>query len=350
MPKHNLKDIELDEVSLVDKGANPGAQVVLFKRDDPTDMKVGPEEIKVVVADLIAATIDDDVAVEKADDYISADQLLKALSFNDMVALSTNREVMEGLGTKFGALHSSLISIVEDNEVTNKRMAAHESLNEFHESVLNSLKEVAKMADKKTDLEKLETKVADLTEKLEKAAGDIETLTKAKDDAEAKVVELEKAAEPNDGKDDITKGMSKAAKAEFKKMQDKQEASDKRIEKMEDEAITKAFVAKAEGYSNLPIDAEKLGAILKGVSGNIEKELYEEFEKMLAGTHEGMGKVFTQIGKDDGEGGGALEALNGKASEIAKRDNVTKEAAFVTALAENPELAKQERDERSTRH
>ncbi|MFB3778336.1 MAG: hypothetical protein ACE141_12015, partial [Bryobacteraceae bacterium] len=30
-----LKDIEIDEISLVDRPANPGARVRLFKREDP---------------------------------------------------------------------------------------------------------------------------------------------------------------------------------------------------------------------------------------------------------------------------------------------------------------------------
>lgn len=36
---NNLKDLELEEVSLVDAGANPAAKVVLFKRKDDTEVK-----------------------------------------------------------------------------------------------------------------------------------------------------------------------------------------------------------------------------------------------------------------------------------------------------------------------
>lgn len=48
MPRYNLSDLTLDEISLVDNGANQHAHVLLYKRDD-TAVKKSLEGVKLIV-------------------------------------------------------------------------------------------------------------------------------------------------------------------------------------------------------------------------------------------------------------------------------------------------------------
>lgn len=79
MPKF-LRDVVLDEVSLVDKGANPGARVTLFKRKMPPDnmddeeMEMDAKDVQKQIDEAVAKAagdvqkrIDEAVAKAKAD-------------------------------------------------------------------------------------------------------------------------------------------------------------------------------------------------------------------------------------------------------------------------------------------
>ena len=74
-------------------------------------------------------------------------------------------------------------------------------------------------------------------------------------------------------------------------------------------------------------------------------------EKALVAGNEAIAKAMTEEGLG-GEGGGndSLAALEKVAGEIAKRDGITKEQAFVKAKNENPELWTKHRAEAKAAH
>lgn len=375
--KRILRALRLDKIAAVDNPCQEGATMAIMKRHVPginnlnsklstkdlikikqelreswegklpevLKYDVGPRDIAALIGQLDESP-DEYGDVQTLGKHLEEmSEIYKAASFKEMMALQNNQEAMEHLGEKFAALRDSLWSVVYDTELGNKRMAAHESLNEFHESVLSSLElqEVNKRGGKKMPdtptVDELIVKVDDLTKKLE----DETTARKA---AEDKVAELsgDGGGETID-KSKLPEPVRKALEqAEADRVELRKQG--KTIEKMQQEAILKGFIKKAEDFGNLPIKSEELGQILKAANENLEKDLYKKLEEMLIGANNGMEGVFKQQGGSNGTGETALEKLNSLATEIAKRDGVTKEVAFTKAMDENPELNRQHYEEK----
>lgn len=79
-----------------------------------------------------------------------------------------------------------------------------------------------------------------------------------------------------------------------------------------------------------------------GEAGDVFKRVFGN----LKSADERMKPLFREIGKHGGGEGSALQALQAKADEIQKRDNISKSAAYGQALLENPKLYEQSEAER----
>lgn len=211
--------------------------------------------------------------------------------------------------------------------------------------------------------EELEKRLGELEEQVEtqKAAND--TLMKERDEALAKAKSAEeevtalKEKMPPGKEEDEDEDMEKRAdvpEAVQKKMdelakQNKEQADE--IAKMKEDTARKEMVAKVSAaYPDLPVSAEELGEALRGISKAAPGSL-EIVEKALTAGQEAIKKALTEqgVGGDGGEQT-ALAELEKCAAEIVKRDGITKEAAFVKAKNENPDLWKQHRKEARSAH
>jgi len=114
----------------------------------------------------------------------------------------------------------------------------------------------------------------------------------------------------------------------------------------QDRRVTSEFIAKAEDYRSLPIDAARFGPILKSAFEKLSKDEYAELERVLAAADEQItkGDLFKQYG-DSGPGGtvsGAFEQLEREATALKKSDpSLSDEQALEKAMEANPDLERQ---------
>jgi len=111
-------------------------------------------------------------------------------------------------------------------------------------------------------------------------------------------------------------------------------------QKIQDAAEIASFVAKAKAFDKIPVKAEEFGKVLMAVSKAVP-EAFAQIESVLGAVNAAMESslIFKDLGSAGSPTTGtSMEALDAKASEIAKRDNITIEQGFVKACRENPEL------------
>lgn len=135
------------------------------------------------------------------------------------------------------------------------------------------------------------------------------------------------------------KSLPENVRAMFATMRAQKEAAEEQVRKAAEREAEAEAVAKAASLKALPIEQEKLIGVLKNCSSEVV-DLLTTVNSAIEAT------VFEEVGKNKGNGacthsGTADEAwskLEQKATEIAKRDSVTKEKAMSIALDENPDL------------
>lgn len=197
----------------------------------------------------------------------------------------------------------------------------------------------------------------DILTKQEEQSMTMEELTAELEASQAKIKELEaalaeatKAEKKEPTEEEVMKSLPEAVQkmlkdqaTELKKAQDLIESERLAKEKLEDEAVTKAWIEKAE--TTKIGKAEDLGAMFKKVSkhdAELADNLFAEFEK--AGKQIEEGELFKEKGKD-GEGGVAADVIKAKAEELAKAEGITYEAAYAKVYKADAELRKSLKEE-----
>lgn len=127
----------------------------------------------------------------------------------------------------------------------------------------------------------------------------------------------------------------------------KAQALENTLHQEREERRTKEFIAKAAGFEHLSIEADKFGPILKKVAEALDETEFNEMNRILKAADDSLGVVFKEIGSNnEPDESNIYVKIDKEAVKIAKRDGITREQGYVKALDENPELAKQERLER----
>jgi hypothetical protein len=319
-----LKSLDVEFVSLVDRAACRDAveqsepmRFYLWKREtDPSEgghrMSKLTKEIVDQLGDPINKESDLATLVEKADDSDQATLALQGaarllaahksdLSETALVELAMATGVdlqLEKAGPKFGT--------PEWDEKYGKKKPEPKDAAELIESL------------KKSDMDSA------LVEQVESA--------------------LAKAAEA----DDLAKA-DPETRARIEKAEKRAEAAETLAKSERDERLNKEFIAKAEDYTALSVDASKFGPILKSASEKLDKADYEEFERILKAANEAVEQ--SELFKEQGaagiaEGGDATKELLTKAEELRKSDSkLTQPEAFEKAMRENPDLQQRYLDE-----
>jgi hypothetical protein len=196
--------------------------------------------------------------------------------------------------------------------------------------------------------------------KAEKDASDAQAaLAKAeteKAELATRVEALEKAAKPEDKPAPLNKAdLPEPVRLALEKAEADTAAANARIEKAEKQAeedralakaerdtrLTREFVAKAQTFTSLSVDAEKFGPILKSASEKLTKEEVEELDRVLKAADAQL--ATSNLLKSAGVGGDAQprdgeQDLTQKAEELRKSDpSLTKFQAMQRAMRENPE-------------
>jgi hypothetical protein len=284
-----LSDMKIEEISLVDDGANPGAKVEIFKaKMKPCGDCKTPD-----------ACMKKGACMKKSDDYDDDD-----MDDDDGDMAQRGRRAMA------------------------KSAAPAAALRQEFEMDLEELSKSLEAAEAKLD-------------ELEKANAGLTDVVKAKD---ARIAELEgtiaKAADPAAADDAFLKSLPEVAREAIVKARKAEADAKAELQKARDKQDAEAAIAKAKalGFGN----ADEVGPLLVRVAkGMTTADDAQALEKLLksAGEIAGASPLFKAMGAAAAVEGDPAELLKAKADEIQKANTgMTYEAAYAKAVDQNPAL------------
>jgi hypothetical protein len=201
-----------------------------------------------------------------------------------------------------------------------------------------------------------ETTTAATDAQVEKAEMTLEDAMKKIAELEGKLSEKEMAKEEEKSESDKTEDemeyMKSAPESVVKMIEDFKKQAETATEELRKEREAKAdaeAIEKAKGFSNLNLDAEKVGPALRRLS-TVDADLAKSVEDILASVNAQAesANIFAEIGKSadltTGDAYGRLTALAKSAVEEGNAKSF--EQAFANAASSNPELYVQYRNEK----
>lgn len=359
---NKLSNIKLEEVSLVDRPANKGARVVLFKRQKPTD---GIDIDRLI--NLCKSIHDDD----RSPDFVEAleDELVDQGIF----------DINDELWPFFDALRESVI--VSASEMTGDVRDAkiRENVEQFLSHVEDKLNEMSADASQTSvtagDTGSSTKGLNDMTiEELKKKLGEMEKqladMTKERDDAVAKVdgakdtgADLIKAAKEagveivknNDGSYAIEVEKTKEKDDDFIEFNGERvlksavpapvlkalETQQKSIDDLRgrQESVDLAKRVESE-IPNLSGSVEHKSEIIKAIDGIEDEDTRKAVFESLKAADAAVSKVFAEIGNDpNDDDASATSRLNKMAKDHASENNCTFEQGLA-AVIKTPDGAK----------
>jgi hypothetical protein len=133
--KTKLTQLEVNEVSLVDAGANQHAHVMLFKsKDGKPEGKQQAEKPESGLRKLFSA-IGKALNVPDKDVEEAVSSIEKADTFSDKMEQRKKSRILDEIWDVCYALENSLCSIVRDDEVADKAAMMDQSIDEFTETI-----------------------------------------------------------------------------------------------------------------------------------------------------------------------------------------------------------------------
>ncbi len=350
---NELTEISISEISICDKGANPGAKAILVKSKDGETRKPGRPRKD---ADMQGLSFDAALASVNAEEYAE--------------------EMLEGVHGAIQALHRSVHSILDDEEIADPEAALKATFDQFREHMAGMVPEAMEKAISDSIAKALNAGSASETPTDTKGNSMSEDVTKALEAANAKIAELETAiAKAYSAEEaDFMSKMDDAGKEKFKgmspeerkKMMEKEcgkmtkrddlpedirkrlddaEKLEKRLAALEAEREFESFKKRASDCGLAADAAKHLQVIAKA-----SPDALDFVEKLAKAVHEveKRSPLFKEQGSDNGADATSANAqLVAKAHEIAGRDKVSFAKAYTQAMNENPELYKQYRAETS---
>jgi hypothetical protein len=370
-----LYDMNIDEVSLVDKGANQEAFIVLMKKkntkkengedfpsaayayvpdpekpstwklrlwetnaDKVTAVQVGravaalgkgfrgnkvsipTNDLEAVKRKVLSAwlSVNSSKTREEAPDVL---KILKGFSegktFDEVLE---NEETRRLLWQMVDILESSVYSILHDDNINDKPEKILETTGQFQAKLSEIMGGDTQMS------KELEQKLDDLQKKYDALLEENKTLKKTTED------------------NDIDKSnLPEAVKKRLDDLEKNNKEQTETIAKMLDAKETEIYVAKAKSFPALAIDVAPFGEILKKVSRSLDEKEFDTLMNVLKGANEAVTKsaLFAQEGSDAGgvAMGDALKKMEAATTEIQKNNpTMTKEQAFSKVMTENPKL------------
>lgn len=234
---------------------------------------------------------------------------------------------------------------MELSEILSKMKPEHAST---ISAEMDSLREEARKAREEleaasTTISEKSTELDETKEALAKANAEIETLKAAPETCscngeagEDNVCKSCGKPKKNTGFDEaeVLKSMPESIREEFLKMRAQKEAAEEQVRKAAEEKLNAEAVAKAATLKSLPVEQEMLVEIIKTADPKVV-DVLSTVAAAIDGTV--LGEV-GKSGKGKADTGDAWSQIEAKASEIATRDNITKQKAIGVAIKENPEL------------
>jgi hypothetical protein len=318
--RQRLTKLRLDEISLVDVPANPGAEILIAKRDEA-----------------------------------------QAMTFDEALRDTTARErmwrAMEGFNDALSALRRSVETIIEDPGVTDKAAAIRDSAEQFH----------ARLNDMAPGLAVVKSALGAITPNHKEHRGmDIETLAKNLEAAEARIAEVVKRAETAEaalaaankradeavakaaaaggtaGDDEVLKGLDPAVRAYVEKLRSDADAAQAAIAKAADEKLTGEYIAKAATLKHLPgVVPGEFGPVLKRVLHGADDADRNAVLGVLAKASDAVAARLTTTLGTPGTIASVSDAeveADAMAKAAMKADGTTYAVAYRKVMKDNPGL------------
>lgn len=343
-----LKDLDVVEVSLVDRAANR-RKFLLMKRDgeEGREMDDAGGELVLEVGNAALAALLKRIA-EGSADRDAVEEALEKMELSERARMAV-RAALRALESAKDELPKDIIMTLaalggytypeakagEEQQMPKKPEDEDEKMKAQHGSEDDDEEEKMKAKDKDKysypyyyRYRKNEDGTETLELDMEKVPEDVrplaEALWKAQQEAVAKA-------------DRLAKELS---------------AERERLQKEREERQRQEYIQKAEReFRHLPVSAQDLGPVLLKMERALDKAEFELVCKALAAGNEALSQQFRERGGEgEGMGTSAYDKLMAKAAEIKKRDGCSIEKAFTKALDEYPELARAEREERNRAH
>ena len=201
-----------------------------------------------------------------------------------------------------------------------------------------------------------ETTTAATDAQVEKAEMTLEDAMKKIAELEGKLSEMEMSKEEKMSESDETEDemeyMKSAPESVVKMIENFKKQAETATEELRKEREAKAdaeAIEKAKGFSNLNLDAEKVGPALRRLS-TVDADLAKSVEEILTSVNAQAesANIFAEIGKSaDFTTGDAYSRLTSLAKSAVEEGNAKSfEQAFANAASSNPELYVQYRNEK----
>jgi hypothetical protein len=378
-----LKDVQVNEVSFVGRGANEGARQALFKTEDSDEVikrlfnevmadAKAEEEAQKLIHYMLEATgymkrslieIMQNPEIEQRKDKLK--QSVAEFS-GVMASMIDNAELAKTL-EEIAALKSTQISEEDVAELTSK---IEKAIPDFNKNLGEEDAPLVLKTDKedqmsKEALEALQKKFDEQTAQLAKTTfiaglNDVEkahyngldeegqvAFEKMDADARAKAVKdaiaKKEAGDETFEMDGATVKKSEVGDAMFmilKAQQARLESSEAEAAKLKAEAVSKALEEESETlWPNTPGTPAEKATMLKAIR-NLPKDAQETQMNLMKSADEAFAKSFKEAGQEGGTDlNDAADKLNKLAKDLADKTNVTIEKAY-TQVLETEEGAK----------
>ena len=379
-PKTKLEGLEVKKVDVVDVGADQKADILIRKRDEPKEESVFKKFFHSFV---------DAFNVAKGD--------CTAESFDEKMSERNLEKVRDEVWNASYALQNSIASILADNDVANKVVAIHQSIDQFATFAKDAAE---KWADFKTTDEVKKTEeladnfeIAKMQEMIEKSCGGgskNKTKKELGNDPEEKEendmgldvskmsagekafyqelkkkyiteeqpaggdptpmpgTQVEKSTGTVNVQEEVAKAVSAAMSEVTKGIQSQMEAVFAPVKKRAEELEQAELSEVAKKYEILGTKPEQLVPVLKTLK-ETSQEAYENMISTLDAQAEAIEKsgLFSEIGKSGAAGGDvgsmssneAWTAIEKRADELmAKETGLTRHQAIDRVCMANPAL------------
>jgi hypothetical protein len=349
---NKLKDIEIEEGSLVKNGANQYAKITLFKSAN--------QEVNNGVINWIKGmfSFGEATQIKKAMNEWQENVTLfvkcvnsiiekKSDKQNELFVKSCNEfiEVAWPISKKFddetslnmqGAL-TSIEALAENVEKAGKAISAA-NMKKLEEAikVIQSLMGSEESIDDENMMDKKPVMKGD--------EGDMEfkeILKSIGDLSDEQRKEVAKAMGTENNNEEIKKALADMQE-QIKKSEEEKTELKKRLDAEVEERVSKAFIEQAAEYKHLSTKPEELGKVLKNMSGKLDKEDNEYIAKLLKACDEQIEKsgLFSEIGKTgNDEGNDVIIKVAAKVEEVRKANpQLTEYQAQALVWKSNPDL------------
>lgn len=348
---NKLTDLEIDEVSLVDRGANQHASLLISKRDDDELEKNNPDSMDL---DLEDDDEDEDDDVEKGYFRSLIDKMFgeSTTDLDDDGNIADMDDIekaglMPGQQLPYGQQPMGQPAPGPQNAMPPGPQAFPSApmpgQMPQQQQMPGQMQAGPPLPDEVIQyIQQLEQQVAMMQGEGGKPSSnpqeeDVNPFGKSveHDDDYEFLQELSKNLEDEEQRETITKALEAVEKANTRA-----EAAETIAKAERDYRVTQEFIAKARAFTGLPVPADEFGPVLKKLSEALDEAEYDLVTKVLSSASESVANgIFGEVGKrgtiSDFE---TISKAESKAAEISKTESISKEAALARVFEQNPEM------------